>query len=176
MRFTPTELAGAFVVELERHSDERGFFARTWCARELAEVGLPGEFVQGNVSFNRRAGTMRGLHWQADPHAEDKLVRVTAGAVWDVMVDLRPGSPTRLAHVGLRLDADNRTALYIPKGFAHGFLTLADDTEVVYEMSAFYVPEAARGARWDDPAFGIHWPAAVEVISERDAGYPDYQS
>jgi dTDP-4-dehydrorhamnose 3,5-epimerase len=174
MRFTPTRLAGAFVVELERHSDERGFFARTWCARELADHGLPGQFVQGNVSFNRRAGTMRGLHWQADPHAEDKLVRVTAGAVWDVMVDLRPGSPTRLEHVGLRLDASNRTALYIPKGFAHGFLTLADDTEVVYEMSAFYVPEAARGARWDDPAFAIDWPAKVTVISERDAGYPDY--
>ena len=177
MRFTATRLAGAFVVDLERHSDERGFFARTWCARELAEVGLRGEFVQGNVSFNRRAGTMRGMHWQADPHAEDKLVRVTAGAVWDVMVDLRPGSPTRGEHVGLRLDAGNRTALYIPKGFAHGFLTLADDTEVAYEMSAFYVPEAARGARWDDPAFGIDWPdpPGVTVISERDAGYPDHQ-
>lgn len=175
MKFIPTDLAGAFVVELERHTDERGFFARTWCANELAEHGLTARFVQGNVSYNHAAGTMRGMHWQAEPHGEDKLVRVTAGAVWDVLVDLRPDSPTRGEHVGLRLDATNRTAVYIPKGMAHGFLTLEDATEVVYEMSAFYVPEAARGARWDDPAFAIDWPAEVRVISDRDAGYPDYQ-
>jgi dTDP-4-dehydrorhamnose 3,5-epimerase len=174
MIFKETELPGVFVVELERHADERGFFARTWCAREFAEHGLGAELVQANVSFNRRAGTLRGMHWQAEPHAEDKLVRVTAGAVWDVAVDLRPGSATYTRHVGVRLDARNRSALWIPKGFAHGFLTLEDATEVVYQMSAFYAPEAARGLRWDDPAFGIHWPAEVRVISERDAGYPDF--
>jgi dTDP-4-dehydrorhamnose 3,5-epimerase len=175
MKFLPTELAGAFVVELEPHADERGFFARTWCADEFAAHGLATTFVQGNVSFNHQAGTMRGMHWQAEPHAEDKLVRVTAGAVWDVVVDLRPGSPTYLRHVGVRLDAANRTALFVPKGFAHGFLTLEDATEVVYQMSAFYAPEAARGARWDDPAFAIDWPAEVRVISDRDATYPDYR-
>jgi dTDP-4-dehydrorhamnose 3,5-epimerase len=174
MIFKETELAGAFVVELDKHADERGFFARTWCAREFAEHGLAPELAQANVSYNRLAGTLRGLHWQAAPHAEDKLVRVTAGAIWDVAVDLRPGSPTYTRHVGVRLDADNRAALWVPKGFAHGFLTLADGSEVVYQMSAFYEPAAARGARWDDPAFAIDWPAEVRVISERDATYPDF--
>jgi dTDP-4-dehydrorhamnose 3,5-epimerase len=174
MIFKETELPGAFIVELEAHSDERGFFARTWCAREFAEHGLAPDLAQANVSFNRRAGTLRGMHWQAAPHAEDKLVRVTAGAVWDVAIDLRPSSPTYTSYVGVRLDATNRTALWVPKGFAHGFLTLEDDTEVVYQMSQFYVPEAARGLRWDDPAFAVQWPAEVRVISERDATYPDF--
>jgi dTDP-4-dehydrorhamnose 3,5-epimerase len=174
MIFTETELPGAFVVEPERHADERGFFARTWCAEEFAEHGLTDRLAQASISFNRVAGTLRGLHWQAEPHAEDKLVRVTAGAVWDVLVDLRPSSSTYTRHVGVRLDARNRTMVWIPKGFAHGFVTLEDDTEVAYQMSEPYAPAAARGARWDDPCFGIRWPVDATVISERDAGYPDF--
>jgi dTDP-4-dehydrorhamnose 3,5-epimerase len=174
MIFKETELPGAFVVELEEHTDERGFFARSWCAREFAEHGLDTELAQANVSFNRLAGTLRGMHWQAPPHAEGKLVRVTAGAIWDVAIDLRPDSPTYTSYAGVRLDARNRTALWVPKRFAHGFLTLEDDTEVLYQMSAFYVPEAARGLRWDDPAIAVQWPAEIRVISERDATYPDF--
>jgi dTDP-4-dehydrorhamnose 3,5-epimerase len=173
MIFKETALAGAYVVELEPFTDDRGFFARSWDVDIAAEHGLASAWVQSNVSFNRRAGTMRGMHWQAAPDEEDKLVRATAGAVWDVLVDLRPGSPTYREHVGVRLDAANRTAVYIPKGFAHGFLTLEDDTEVFYEMSVRYAPGAARGCRWDDPALAIEWPGRVEVISERDATYPD---
>jgi dTDP-4-dehydrorhamnose 3,5-epimerase len=176
MIFEPTALPGVFVIVPRPHSDERGFFARTWDADLFAQHGLPDRFVQSNVSYNRRAGTMRGMHWQAAPAEEGKLVRATAGAVWDVCVDLRPGSPTRLQHVGVRLDAELRNALYIPEGFAHGFLTLADDTEVFYEMSEVYVPETARGLRWDDPVLGIEWPAPVTVISERDATYPDLEA
>lgn len=173
MIFTQSGLAGAFVIELERLADERGFFARTWCVKEFAEHGLTDRFVQANLSVTPRAGTLRGMHWQDPPHAEAKLIRVTAGAIHDVIVDLRPGSPTHAQHVGVRLDADNRRMLYVPEGCAHGFLTLADDTEVTYQMSEYYSPEAARGARWDDPSFGITWPAEVRVISERDATYPD---
>lgn len=156
------------MVEPERIHDERGFFARTYDAAELGPV------VQMSTSFNARAGTLRGLHFQADPHGEDKLVRCTRGAIFDVAVDLRAGSPTLHRWFGAELSEENGVALWIPKGFAHGFLTLADDTEVVYQMSAFYAPEAARGLRWDDPAFAIRWPGPVRVISERDAGYPDF--
>jgi dTDP-4-dehydrorhamnose 3,5-epimerase len=174
MRFVPTKLAGAFVVEPEPRGDERGFFARTFCRDEFAARGLNTTWVQCNVSFNRRAGTLRGLHWQADPHAEVKLVRCTAGAAFDVIVDLRPDSPTYRQWVAVELSADNRKAVYIPAGFAHGFQTLADGTELFYQMSEFYYPELARGARWDDPALRIEWPACGHrVVAPRDLAFPD---
>jgi dTDP-4-dehydrorhamnose 3,5-epimerase len=173
MIFKETGLAGACELELECLTDARGFFARTFCAREFAERGLASRFVQSSVSFNLRVGTLRGMHFQLPPHREVKLVRCTAGAIWDAIVDLRAGSPTRLRWYGTELSAENRRLLYIPEGFAHGFLTLAPDTEVSYEMSEFYAPEAARGLRWNDPALAIRWPAAPQVLAERDAGYPD---
>jgi dTDP-4-dehydrorhamnose 3,5-epimerase len=172
--FAPTALSGAVVVELERREDERGFFARSFCRREFEAQGLDPCVAQCNVSFNRRRATLRGLHWQAAPHGEVKLVRVTRGALWDVIVDLRAGSPTFTRWFGVELTADNRRALYIPTGFAHGFQTLVDDVEVFYQMSAFYVPDAQRGARWDDPAFGIEWPLRPPFLCDRDASYPDF--
>jgi dTDP-4-dehydrorhamnose 3,5-epimerase len=175
MRFVETKLAGAFVIEPEPIEDERGSFARVWCEREFAAHGLATRMVQANVSVNRAAGTLRGLHWQEPPHSEAKLVRVTAGAIWDVLVDLRPGSPTYLGHVGVHLDAAGGAMAYVPEGFAHGFITLADATEVAYQMSAFYEPEAGRGARWDDPAFGIAWPRQARVISAKDEGWPPFR-
>jgi dTDP-4-dehydrorhamnose 3,5-epimerase len=173
MRFVSTGLDGAFVVEIERKEDDRGFFARTWCRTEFAAMGLDVRVVQCNVSWNRRTGTLRGMHWQAAPHAEAKLVRVTAGAVWDVIVDLRMGSPTYLRHFGVELAVKGRRALFVPAGFAHGFQVLCDDTEVLYQMSEFYVPDSQRGARWDDPAFGIEWPLRPPILNERDASFPD---
>lgn len=173
MRFLPTSLAGVRMVEQERHEDARGFFARTWCARELAEAGLEPALSQCSVSFNRRKGTLRGLHYQAPPHAEVKLVRCTRGALLDVAVDLRPDSPGFLQSVGVELTADNGRALYIPRGFAHGFYALADATEVEYFISTRYVPEAARGVRFDDSLLGLRWPGEVEVIAPRDRSYPD---
>lgn len=174
MHFQETPLAGAYVITPERHADERGFFARTWCRDEWAAHGLNPTLAQCNISFNTRAGTLRGMHYQAAPHEEVKLVRCTRGAVYDVIIDLRPTSSTFKQHFGLTLNAENRTMLYIPEGFAHGFLTLADETEVFYQMSAMFEPTAARGVRWNDPAFGIAWPAPVAVIKPRDAGYADY--
>jgi dTDP-4-dehydrorhamnose 3,5-epimerase len=175
MEFVALPLAGAFAINLEPVGDDRGWFARTWCEREFADHGLSTRFVQANVSFNRRTGTLRGLHWQEAPHAEAKLVRVTAGAIWDVMVDLRPGSPTYLRHAGLRLDTGSGRMAYVPEGFAHGFITLSDDTEVAYQMSEFYAPGAARGARWDDPAFGIEWPLEPAMISPKDRTWPPFR-
>ncbi|HEX8243788.1 MAG TPA: dTDP-4-dehydrorhamnose 3,5-epimerase, partial [Longimicrobium sp.] len=160
MIFTATELAGAWIVDPERLEDERGFFARTFDAGEFARRGLRSAFPQCSVSFNARAGTLRGMHFQAEPHAEAKLVRCTAGAVYDVIVDLRPESPTRLRWIGVELSAANRRALYVPEGCAHGFQTLADASEVFYQISVPYAAESARGVRWNDPAFGITWPAA----------------
>jgi dTDP-4-dehydrorhamnose 3,5-epimerase len=173
--FTPTPLAGAFLVEPQRHPDERGHFARTFCADEFRAQGLCAEFPQCSTSFNRLAGTLRGMHWQAEPHAESKLVRATQGAVHDVIVDLRRESNTFRQWFGAELSAQNGRALYVPAGFAHGFITLADHAEVFYMISPAFQPDAARGARWDDPAFGIRWPAAPKVISARDRGYPDFQ-
>jgi dTDP-4-dehydrorhamnose 3,5-epimerase len=173
--FTPTELADAWLVDPDLHEDERGSFARTWCVREFTEHGLPCDFVQSSASRTRRRGTLRGMHWQVEPHAEDKLVRCVRGAIWDVIIDLRADSPTRLRHVAVRLDADTGRALFVPKGFAHGFQTLEDDVEVLYLMTAYYQPSAARGARWDDPAFGIAWPIAEPLLHPRDASYPDYR-
>lgn len=174
MIVTMTALPGVALVDVERHEDERGFFARTFCARELAKAGLPAEAVQCSVSFNARRHTLRGMHWQVAPAAEDKLVRCTRGAILDVAVDLRRGTPTYLKHVAVELDENNHRALLVPKGVAHGFLTLVDETEVYYQMNAFYEPSAARGARWDDPSFGIRWPFPPQIISDRDRGYSDY--
>ena len=174
MLFAETKLKGAFVIELEPHTDERGFFARSWCRREFEAHKLNPNLVQCNVSFNAKKGTLRGLHYQTKPFEEAKLVRCTRGAVYDVIVDIRPDSPTFRHYVGVLLTADNRLSLYVPEGFAHGFLTLEHRTEVFYQMSEFYAPEAARGFRWNDPAFGIEWPSEVMIISERDRTYPDF--
>jgi len=173
VRFLATILAGAYVIEQERHEDERGFFARTWCAEEFERHGLDPRLAQCSVSFNRRRGTLRGLHYQAPPSAEAKLVRCTRGALFDVAVDLRPDSPSFRKWVGVELAEGSGRAFYVPRGFAHGFLTLVDATEVDYQISTPYNPEAARGVRWDDPFHGVTWPAPVEVIAARDRGYPD---
>jgi dTDP-4-dehydrorhamnose 3,5-epimerase len=172
VKFTESALAGAFIVELERIEDDRGFFARSFCAEEFAAHGLPAIMPQCSVSFNARRATLRGLHFQADPHAEDKLVRCTAGAIFDVIVDLRRDSPGRGRWLGIELTADNRRSLFIPRGFAHGFITLTDGSEVLYMMSVPYVPGFARGVRWNDPAIGIDWPLEPEHMTERDAAYP----
>jgi dTDP-4-dehydrorhamnose 3,5-epimerase len=173
MIFTGTPLPGAWLIDPERLDDHRGFFARTWCQREFESHGLNGRLVQCNVSFNKRRGTLRGMHYQADPHQEDKLVRCTSGSVYDAIIDLRRTSPTFLRHFAVVLTAESRRMLYVPQGVAHGFQTLADDTEVFYQMSEFHVPEAARGVRWNDPAFGIRWPIPEPILSERDRAYPD---
>jgi len=173
VKFIAQRLPGVFLIELERHGDDRGFFARSFCADELARAGLHTDFPQGNVSFNRRRHTLRGMHYQAAPHGEVKIVGCTAGAILDVVVDLRAGSPTRLGWCAVELTPATGAQLYIPAGFAHGFLTLADDTVVHYRMGARYVPDAARGVRWDDPRLEIAWPGRPAVISERDASYPD---
>jgi len=175
MIFRETPLAGVWVLEPERFADERGFFARTYCRRDFEERGLDPAVAQCSVSFNHRRGTLRGLHFQSAPHEEVKLVRVTRGAVWDVIVDLRPGSPTLRRHFAVVLSAENRRELYIPKGMAHGFQTLEDATEVFYQISEFYAPESARGYRWDDPAFAIPWPEPVTMISEKDRNLPLFE-
>ena len=175
MIFRETPLAGAWVLEPERIEDERGFFARTYCARDFAARGLDPAIAQCSVSFNHRRGTLRGLHLQTAPQAEVKLVRVTRGAVWDVIVDLRPGSASFGKHFALVLSAENRLELYIPKGMAHGFQTLADGTEVFYQISEFYAPEAGRGYRWDDPTFAIPWPEPVTVIAAKDEALPFFE-
>jgi len=174
MRFVETRLPGAWVIDLEPRGDDRGFFARSYCEREFAAHGLATRYPQGNLSFNVRAGTLRGMHYQAVPHREAKLVRCVAGRIHDVIVDLREGSPTWRQWLGVELGADDRRALYVPPGFAHGFLTLRDATEVLYQMGEFYVAEAARGFRWDDPFFAIAWPSPPSVISDRDRTYPDF--
>ena len=175
MRFTPSELPDAVIIDIEGHVDQRGLFARTFCEEEFAAAGLPTRFVQSSVSFNTRRGTLRGLHYQAGPRPEGKVVRCTRGAIQDVVVDLRPTSATFLRWVGVELTAENRRALYIPPGCAHGFQTLTDDSEVLYLMTEFYAPEMARGVRWNDPVFGIDWPIANPTMSERDATFPDFQ-
>ena len=172
MRFTPLALAGARLVELDPIADERGFFARAWCEREFAEHGLNPHLVQCNISFNTRKGTLRGMHWQAAPHGEAKLVRCTRGALYDVIVDLRPDSATYRRWLGIELTAMQRNALYIPEGLAHGFQTLESDSEIFYQMSGFHHPASARGLRWNDPAFNITWPLIDPLISERDRAFP----
>jgi dTDP-4-dehydrorhamnose 3,5-epimerase len=174
MIFEETKLSGAFIVDLDPRVDERGLFARTFCEREFAEHGLPTHFPQCNLSRNVKQGTLRGMHYNAAPHRESKLVRCTAGAIHDVIVDLRAGSPTRLQWIGVDLTAREGRALFVPEGFAHGFITLTPDADVFYHMGGFYVGNAARGFRFDDPAFAIEWPSAPSTIAERDATYPDF--
>jgi dTDP-4-dehydrorhamnose 3,5-epimerase len=174
--FTETKLAGAFVIELERYTDERGFFARTFCQQEFEAHGLKAQVAQCNVSFNKRKGTLRGMHYQAAPFTEAKLVRCTLGSIYDVIIDLRPASATFKRHFAMELSAENRRMLYIPEDFAHGFQTLEDDTEVFYQMAQRYSAEHARGVRWNDPAFGIEWPKGERIIIERDQNYPDFAS
>jgi dTDP-4-dehydrorhamnose 3,5-epimerase len=173
MIFLETPLRGAYVIELEKHEDERGFFARSWCSEEFTAKGLDTRQVQCNVSFNKKKGTLRGLHYQLPPHAETKLVRCTRGALYDVIVDLRSDSPTFLKWFGVDLTAGNHRMLYIPKRFAHGFQTLEDGTEIFYQMSEFYAPEAARGLRWNDPRLAITWPEDDRIISQKDLEYVD---
>lgn len=173
MRFIAMQLAGLWLVEPERLEDERGFFARTWCEREFREHGLDSRLVQCNISFNQKRGTLRGMHYQVAPYEETKLVSCTQGSIYDVAVDLRPGSATFRQWVGIELSVENRRMLYIPAGFAHGFITLEDQSTVFYQMSEFYHAEAARGVRWNDPALGIEWPIPVAVISDKDRSYPD---
>ena len=174
MIFQRAPVLDAYVIEPERKSDERGFFARTWCREEFARAGIDCDMVQASVSHNRRAGTVRGLHFAWPPAREAKLVRCERGAVFDVIVDLRADSPTYLRHFSIVLDGDQRNALYIPPGLAHGFQTLADDTDVLYMMTEAYRPELADGVRHDDPAFGISWPRPATVVIERDRRYPDF--
>jgi dTDP-4-dehydrorhamnose 3,5-epimerase len=171
MRFEETSLRGAFIIYPERFEDERGFFARTFCEQEFAEQGLEARFVQCNISFNKRRGTLRGMHYQVKPYEEAKLVRCTQGAIFDVIIDLRPESPTFKRWTGVELSADNRAMMYVPVGFAHGFLALVDESEVIYQMSASYHPEYARGVRWNDPCFGITWPMKEVICSDRDNSY-----
>lgn len=175
MKFTQTPLAGVYVIDIESIVDERGFFARAWCAKEFEAHGLGTGIVQTNVSFNEKAGTLRGMHYQIAPHEEAKLVRCTAGAIYDVVIDLRPASATYKRHFAAELTAENHRMLYIPAGIAHGFQTLADRSEVFYQMEAFFAPQSARGVRWNDPAFGIEWPPATRrILSDRDANWPDF--
>jgi dTDP-4-dehydrorhamnose 3,5-epimerase len=175
LRFVDTPISGAVQVELERHEDERGFFARVWDPDELVAAGLTPRLAQASISRSTRAGTLRGMHFQVAPHEEAKLVRCVRGSIFDVVLDLRPDSPTYLSWHGVRLDEGNGKALYIPEGCAHGFQTLSADSDVLYLISSAYVPEASSGVRWDDPAFGIEWPSASErTIGERDLAWPDY--
>jgi dTDP-4-dehydrorhamnose 3,5-epimerase len=175
MKFHETKLPGVFEICIEPMTDERGFFARSWCEREFKAHGLNPSVVQCNISFNTRKGTMRGVHYQVAPYAETKLVRCTRGAIYDVIVDLRRDSPTFKQWTAIVLTPDKRNMAYVPDDCAHGFLTLEDDTEVFYQMAGFYHAESARGVRWNDPAFGIEWPAKVEVISERDGSYANFE-
>ena len=173
---TQTKLNGVYVIEPERFEDERGFFARTWSTAELAALGVASHFVEANFSYNHQRGTLRGLHWQAAPYGQAKLVGCTRGSIFDVGVDLRPDSETYKQWTGITLSSANRLMLYLPDGFAHGYLTLEDDSEVQYLVTSGYVPESGRGARWNDPAFGIRWPDIGQlVVNERDRSYPDFR-
>ena len=174
MKFTQLPLAGAVLIDLEQHGDERGFFARLFCAREFAAHGLSTELVQISTSMSVPRHTLRGMHFQLPPHAETKLVRCLVGALYDVIVDLRPDSVSYGQSFGAELSAANRTMMYVPKGFAHGFLTLAENTEILYFMDEFHAPDGARGLRWNDPTLSIAWPAVPALVSERDATYPDF--
>lgn len=174
MRFEPTPLAGAYTIHLEKRGDSRGFFARSFCEKEFAAAGLETRFVQMNNSLNARKGTLRGMHYQLTPAAEVKVVRCLRGALYDVIADLRPDSPTFGKTWGVELTAENRTMYYVPRGFAHGLITLTDDTELMYLVSAFYNPEQERGLRWNDPKLAIEWPIEPVEISEKDANWPSF--
>jgi dTDP-4-dehydrorhamnose 3,5-epimerase len=174
MNFIETDLPGAFIIEIERLVDERGFFARTWCSDEFKENGLPSQMKQASTSFNRQKGTLRGMHFSTAPCKEAKLVRCTAGSIADVIIDIRPDSPTFLKHTTVELSAESRNALFVPPGFAHGYQTLEDDTEIYYMMTEEYRSGHADGFRWNDPVFGISWPEADRIIFQRDEEYPDF--
>ena len=174
MIFTKTKLSGAAIIDVERREDARGYFGRTYCEREFGTNGLPTRMVQTNISLTRQAGTLRGMHYQLAPHAEDKLVRCVQGGIWDAIVDIRPGSPTYCDWIGIELSEANGRMLLVPKGFAHGFVTLTNDAAVTYQVSEFYTPEAERGARHDDPAFGVEWPVPVLDMSDKDRSWPAF--
>ena len=174
MKFVPLPMQGAYVIEPEPIADERGLFARTFCREEFAKIGLNPNLVQCNISFNKRKGTLRGMHYQIKPHEETKLVRCTNGSIYDVIIDLRPDSSTFKNWVGVELSAENRKSIYVPEGFAHGFLTLSDESEVFYQMSEFFHSKCVAGVRWDDTAFSILWPATASVVSDRDRSYLDF--
>jgi dTDP-4-dehydrorhamnose 3,5-epimerase len=174
MKLINLPLSGAFLIELELISDERGFFARTWCTQEFERLGLNPKLVQCSISWNARRGTLRGLHYQTDPYAEAKLIRCCSGAIYDVIVDLRPASPSYGKWIAAELTSQNRQMLYVPEGFAHGFQTLIDDTEISYQISASYQPDYARGVRWNDPVFGIEWPISHPILSARDRAFADH--
>lgn len=176
MKFTETKLKGAFIITPHLIEDERGFFARTFCRHEFEDHGLNPNLVQCNISFNKAKGTLRGMHYQAAPHGEVKLVRCTAGAIYDVIIDLRPESPTLKKWFSTQLSAINHQMLYVPEGFAHGYQTLAQQTEIFYQVSAFYHPASERGIRWNDPAFAIEWPLSITAVSKKDAAYPDWEA
>lgn len=175
MIFTETQLKGSYVISIEPIEDERGFFARAWCQQEFENHGLNSDISQCNLSFNHRKGTIRGMHFQIEPYREVKLVRCIRGSVFDVIIDLRMDSDTFKSWIGVELSAENRRMLYVPKGFAHGYQTIDDNTEVFYQVSQFYKPEVERGCRWNDSAFGIKWPLEVTLISSKDRNYPDFQ-
>jgi dTDP-4-dehydrorhamnose 3,5-epimerase len=174
MIFIETELQGVYIVDLEFHRDERGFFGRTWCQNEFKERGLNPNLVQCNISYNAKRGTLRGMHYQTDPYQEAKLVRCTSGKIYDAVIDLRPDSITFKRWLAFTLTENSYRAIYIPEGFAHGFQTLEDNTEVFYQMSEFFHPEAARGVRWNDPEFHVEWPIETTIISEKDQNYPNW--
>ncbi|MGA2411731.1 MAG: dTDP-4-dehydrorhamnose 3,5-epimerase [Candidatus Binataceae bacterium] len=174
MKFTETELSGAYIINPELRSDERGFFARAFCEHEFRAHGINPAVAQCNLSFNRQWGTLRGMHNQREPHREAKLVRCTAGAIYDVIIDLRCSSPTFRRWISVELSSANHQMIYVPEGFAHGYLTLTDNAEIFYQVSEFYAPGSERGIRWDDPAFGIRWPIQPRVISEKDRSHPDF--
>ena len=174
MKFIETKLKGAFLIDPEFLDDERGFFARTWCRKEFEQYGLNSDWVQCNISYNKRKRTLRGMHYQVDPYAEAKLVRCTMGAIYDVIIDLRSDSKTYRQWIAAELSAENRKMIYIPQGFAHGFQTLADNSEIFYHMSAYYAPECARAVRWNDPQFKIHWPETERTMSEKDQKIEDF--
>jgi len=172
--FHETDLKGAYIIEIEQLKDHRGFFARAWCQKEFEAQNLISRIRQANVSYNGTKGTLRGMHYQISPYEETKLVRCTKGAIYDVIIDLRPASPTYTQWIGKELTAGNFKMFYVPENFAHGFITLTDDTEVTYQVSQFYTPGSERGIRWNDLTFGIDWPIDVQVISEKDRNWPDY--
>jgi dTDP-4-dehydrorhamnose 3,5-epimerase len=174
MVITETKLTGAFIIELEPFPDVRGFFARAWSDREFEAAGLNARWVESNISFNKKSGTLRGMHYQSAPYEQDKLVRCTRGRIYDVIIDLRTGSPTFKHWLAVELSAENRLMLYVPGEFAHGYLTLEEDTEVFYQTSAYFAPEHGRGIRWNDPAFGIPWPTAAPILIDRDRDYQDF--
>jgi dTDP-4-dehydrorhamnose 3,5-epimerase len=174
MKFIETPLKDSFVIELEKYVDDRGFFARTFCKKEFAEVGLDNEIVQINNSFSKDKATLRGIHYQLPPKAETKIVRCIKGSLWDVMVDLRPESPTFLRWYGTELNEENRKMMFVPKGFGHGFITLTNNTEIFYLVTEFYSPEFERGLRWNDPRIGIDWPLTPQIISDKDNKHPNF--